>query len=87
MLEYPQGTNIGSITFQAVINDAAQSCCKYWKYVDDLTFAENRDCTSDSNLQSYLNAFLKWSNSGNLTMINVKPSIYVLWKTLLHVLI
>ena len=65
----PQGTKIGPITFQAVINDAAVSCCShYWKYVDDLIIAENRHCISDSNLQSDLNVFLKWANSNSLKL-------------------
>ena len=41
----PQGTKLGPIAFQVVINDAAQDLgdkIKCWKYVDDLTLAENR---------------------------------------------
>lgn len=38
----PQGTKLGPLTFQAVINDAAVGWSShYWKYVDDLTFANN----------------------------------------------
>ena len=40
----PQGTKLGPVGFQIVINDAVQgSKSQYWKYVDDLTFAENRN--------------------------------------------
>ncbi len=58
----PQGTKIGPITFQTVINDVAQDChSHYWKYVDDLTFAENRTCNERDSLQSDLDVFLDWS--------------------------
>ncbi|XP_072044204.1 equilibrative nucleobase transporter 1-like [Amphiura filiformis] len=53
----PRGTKIGPITFQAVIIDADQGCCS-WKYVDDLTFAENRNCNEGSRLQADLDEFL-----------------------------
>ena len=37
----PQGTKLGPITFQIIINDpACNSNTSCWKYVDDLTFAE-----------------------------------------------
>ena len=65
----PQGTKIGPITFQAVINDAAQGCCShYWKYVDDLTFAENRNCNEGSRLQADLDEFLDWSLRNQLKL-------------------
>ena len=39
----PQGTKLVPIGFQVLINDAAQDAkVEYWKYVDDLTFAENK---------------------------------------------
>ena len=40
----PQGTKVGPLGFQAIINDAATDIApkKCWKYVDDLTLAENR---------------------------------------------
>ena len=51
----PQGTKLGSIAFQAVINDVAVGgTANYWKYVDDLTFAENRLSSELSNLQGDL---------------------------------
>ena len=51
----PQGTKLGSIAFQAVINDVAVGgTAHYWKYVDDLTFAENRLSSELSNLQGDL---------------------------------
>ena len=38
----PQGTKLGPIGFQVLINEtAANAQTQYWKYVDDLTFAEN----------------------------------------------
>ena len=36
----PQGTKLGPIRFQNLINDAAADAeSEYWKYVDDHTFA------------------------------------------------
>ena len=65
----PQGTKIGPIAFQAVINDAAQGCSShYWKYVDDLTFAENRNCNESSSLQTDLDGFLDWSLRNQLKL-------------------
>ena len=65
----PQGTKLGPIIFQAVINDAAEGCSShYWKYVDDLTFVENRACSVKGNLQSDLDDFLDWSVSNHLKL-------------------
>lgn len=65
----PQGTKLGPITFQAVINDAAVGCSShYWKYVDDLTFAENHRAGEVSSLQGDLNDFLDWSVANQLTL-------------------
>ena len=65
----PQGTKLGSIIFQIVINDAAQDCSShYWKYVDDLTFAENRYSNVKSNLQRDLDDFLEWSIRNQLKL-------------------
>ncbi|XP_072019731.1 uncharacterized protein [Amphiura filiformis] len=53
----------------AVINDAAEGCSShYWKYVDDLTFVENRACSEKGNLQSDLDDFLDWSVSNHLKL-------------------
>ena len=63
----PQGTKLGPIAFQAVINDAAVGgTAHYWKYVDDLTFAENRLSSELSNLQGDLDDFLDWSVTNQL---------------------
>ena len=49
----PQGTKLGPITFQIIINDAAcNSNTSCWKYVDDLTFAENRLCKDGCKMQA-----------------------------------
>ncbi len=44
----PQGTKIGPITFHGVSNDAAHAFFYYWKYVDDITFAENGNCKGEA---------------------------------------
>ena len=55
----PQGTKLGPIGFQVIINDAVQnnsgpmSC---WKYVYDLTIAENRTHPNSSQLQVTLDS-------------------------------
>ena len=65
----PQGTKLGPIAFQAVINDAAVGgTAHYWKYVDDLTFAENRLSSELSNLQGDLDGFLNWSVTNQLKL-------------------
>ena len=65
----PQGTKLGPIAFQAVINDAAVGgTAHYWKYVDDLTFAENRLSSELSNLQGDLDDFLDWSVTNQLKL-------------------
>ena len=60
----PQGTKLGPIGFQILINEAAEnSSSKCWKYVDDLTFADNSTCAHypSSSLQADLDDFTKWS--------------------------
>ena len=50
----PQGTKLGLIGFQVVINNAAQDLgdkITCWKYVDDLTFAENCSFPQPSGMQ------------------------------------
>ena len=65
----PQGTKLGPIAFQAVINDAAvDGTAHYWKYVDDLTFAKNRISSELSNLQGDLDDFLDWSVTNQLKL-------------------
>ena len=65
----PQGTKLGPISFQAVINDAAVGgTAHYWKYVDDLTFAENRLSSELSNVQGNLDDFLDWSVTNQLKL-------------------
>ena len=74
----PQGTKFGPIGFQILINDAAQnSQSKYWKYVDDLTFAENSKISSRSHMQEDLDNFKEWSDANHLQLKippNARPS-------------
>ena len=65
----PQGTKFGPIIFQIVINNAARgNRSNYWKYVDDLTFAENKTRGLSSNLQRDLDDFLEWSINNQLKL-------------------
>ena len=70
----PQGTKLGPIGFQILINEAAEnSSSKCWKYVDDLTFADNSTCAHypSSSLQADLDDFTKWSKDN---MLKLNPS-------------
>jgi hypothetical protein len=52
----PQGTKLGPIGFQVIINDAAQTkdaSIKCWKYVDDLTLAENLPYPQPRNFKEH----------------------------------
>ena len=65
----PQGTKLGPIGFQILINDAAVDAeSEYWKYVDDLTFAENTTGAMQGHLQDDLHEFSKWSSSNGLNL-------------------
>jgi hypothetical protein len=58
----PQGTKLGPLGFQILINDAATDAkTDYWKYVDDMTFAENRNLKVKGHIQDDLNNFRDWS--------------------------
>lgn len=84
----PQGTKLGPIGFQICINDAAQdSNNEYWKYVDDLTFAENHISTQPSTLQGDLDDFSIWSDNNlfKLNASNVRPSKFVFLKLHHHI--
>ena len=70
----PQGTKLSPIGFQILINEAAEtSSFKCWKYVDDLTFADNSTCAHNpsSSLQADLDDFTKWSKDN---MLKLNPS-------------
>ena len=41
---------------------------QYWKYVDDLTFAENRNIFKPSELQKDLNKFSDWAKDNQLKL-------------------
>ncbi|XP_072050129.1 uncharacterized protein [Amphiura filiformis] len=65
----PQGTKFGPIGFQIIINNAAiGSHSQYWKYVDDLTFAENRKIGEKGGLQDDLNDFSEWARINQLKL-------------------
>ena len=64
-----QGTKLGPIGLQVLINDAAQNAkVEYWKYVDDLTFAENKAYDDQGNLQDDLDDFVDWAKSSGLKL-------------------
>ena len=65
----PQGTKLGPLSFQILINDAASDAnTEFWKYVDDLTFAENRNPKVKGNLQTDLKNFEDWSETNCLKL-------------------
>ncbi len=65
----PQGTKMGPLGFQVIINDAASDAkVSVWKYVDDLTLADNATCITKSNIQQDLDSFVNWSKNNNLTL-------------------
>ncbi len=65
----PQGTKLGPLSFQILINDAASDAnTEYWKYVDDLTFAENRNPKVKGNIQTDLKNFEDWSETNCLKL-------------------
>ena len=58
----PQGTKLGPLGFQIVINEAGNNAkSHYWKYVDDMTFAENRHYVVKGHLQDDLDDFTQWT--------------------------
>ena len=65
----PQGTKLGPIGFQILVNDAGQSTTtKYLKYVDDLSFYENRSISQQGILQHDLNVFYDWCAENSLQL-------------------
>ena len=70
----PQGTKLGSVAFQVMINDAVQNSggnVECWKYVDDLTLLENRSFNKPSGLQEVLDEFTEWTKNNKH---NLHPS-------------
>ena len=79
----PQGTKVGPLGFQAIINDAATDIApkKCWKYVDDLTLADNRTHPASSKLQ-VLDDFSKWTTDNKLSLNPTKcQALQVCFKT------
>ena len=65
----PQGTKMGPLGFQIIINDAASEAdASVWKYVDDLSLASNVSYPTKSTLQKDLDSFVDWSKNNNLTL-------------------
>ena len=65
----PQGTKMGPLGFQVIINDAASDAdTNVWKYFDDLTLASNVSNLAKSTLQEDLDNFVDWSKNNNLTL-------------------
>ena len=73
----PQGTKLGPIGFQILINDAAKdSEVEYWKYVDDLTFAENKNYADKGHLQHELDKFSDWASANGLKLNPKKCQVF-----------
>ena len=65
----PQGTKLGPIGFQVLINDAAQDAkVVRLSIIDDLTFAENKAHDDQGNLQDDLDDFVDWAKSSGLKL-------------------
>ena len=59
----------GPIGFQIIINNAANNAkSQYLKYVDDLTFAENRKLFETGELRKDLNEFSDWAKDNRLKL-------------------
>ena len=83
----PQGTKLGPIGFQVVINDAVQDLgdkIKCWKYVDDLTLAENRSFPQTCGMQVFFDEFNEWTNNNKLSLNPSKKcqAVQVCFKTI-----
>ena len=75
----PQGTKLGPIGFQVIMNDAAANTqSEYWKYVNDLTFAENTGGDDQGNLQDDLQHFSDWASNNGLNL-NAKTEMPSSW--------
>ena len=81
----PQGTKLGPIGFQVIINDAVQnnsgpiSC---WKYVNDLTIAENCTHPDSSQLQVILDSFSQWTEDNSVSLNPAKcQALQICFKT------
>ena len=55
--------------FQILVNSAAHDAkTKCWKYVDDMTFAENRLASQIGSMQTDLEKFRQWSEENHLKL-------------------
>ena len=69
----PQGTKLGPILFLVMVNDACHDCLlPFYKYVDDLTIVESRNCSQVSKLQSELISLETWSLINNMKLNPIK---------------
>ena len=65
----PQGTKLGPLCFQIIINSAAKDAkSKCWKYVDDMTFGEIRHRQRKGTIQNDLDDFTHWSKNNSLKL-------------------
>ena len=62
----PQGTKLGPVIFLIMINDAAETTSKRWKYVDDVTIGEVVHKAEPSHLQSHVDALSTWSELNSM---------------------
>ncbi|XP_030844181.1 uncharacterized protein LOC115925113 [Strongylocentrotus purpuratus] len=74
----PQGTKLGPVIFLIMINDAAETTSKRWKYVDDVTIAEVIHKAEPSHLQSHVDALSAWKEWSKLSSPLQDPSLQAL---------
>ena len=62
----PQGTKLGPIIFLAMVNGAAITLDKRWKYVDDLSLVEIVTKREPLGMQSHINALVDWCSLNDM---------------------
>ena len=69
----PQGTKLGPLIFQVMVNDSIRTVEHRWKYVDDLSLCEVHHTNTPIKLQEHLTELSKWTKDNNM-LINPDKS-------------